>query len=93
MQIPRGADDRLVWGRVIGLPVTVSDLASVSGEVISAARRRRGRHVCVANVHMLVAARRDPELRELLERAFMVVSDGMPLVRRLRARGFDGDER
>jgi N-acetylglucosaminyldiphosphoundecaprenol N-acetyl-beta-D-mannosaminyltransferase len=39
---------------------------------------------------MLVAARRDPELRELLERAFMVVSDGMPLVRRLRAHGFDG---
>ena len=66
----------------------VGNLSSVGGEVIRMARRGYGAHVSVANVHMLVAAQRDPELRGLLERAFMVVSDGMPFVRRLRACGF-----
>jgi N-acetylglucosaminyldiphosphoundecaprenol N-acetyl-beta-D-mannosaminyltransferase len=52
------------------------------------AKRGCGRFVCVANVHMLVTARRDAKLRQVLERAAIVVSDGMPLVRRLRASGF-----
>ena len=83
-------DAGLACGQVIGLRVTVGALASISGEVIRMARRRGAKHVCVANVHMLVTARRDPELRRVLEGASVVTSDGMPLVRRLHAHGFDG---
>jgi N-acetylglucosaminyldiphosphoundecaprenol N-acetyl-beta-D-mannosaminyltransferase len=82
------AEPVLAWGRVIGLPVAASDLGSVGGHVIRMAKRGCGRFVCVANVHMLVTARRDAKLRQVLERAAIVVSDGMPLVRRLRASGF-----
>lgn len=39
-----------------------------------------GRVVCVANVHMLVEARRNPRFRGLLHRADLVTPDGMPLV-------------
>jgi N-acetylglucosaminyldiphosphoundecaprenol N-acetyl-beta-D-mannosaminyltransferase len=81
-------DAGLACGQVIGLRVTVGALASISGEVIRMARRRGAKHVCVANVHMLVTARRDPELRRVLEGASVVTSDGMPLVRRLRSSGF-----
>ncbi len=78
----------LEWGRVIGLPVTVGNPASVAREILRRGRERAGGEVCVANVHMLVEARRDPALRRVLEDAALVVSDGMPVVWRLRRRGF-----
>jgi N-acetylglucosaminyldiphosphoundecaprenol N-acetyl-beta-D-mannosaminyltransferase len=77
-----------VWGRVIGLPVAVGDMASISGEIIRRARQGRGGYVCVANAHMLVTARRETALREVVERAPLVVSDGAPLVWQLRRQGF-----
>jgi N-acetylglucosaminyldiphosphoundecaprenol N-acetyl-beta-D-mannosaminyltransferase len=78
----------LACGRVIGLPVAVGDMARVSRAVLDLAKRGAGGHVCVANVHMLTTARGDPDLRAVLERAALVVSDGKPLVWRLRRLGF-----
>jgi N-acetylglucosaminyldiphosphoundecaprenol N-acetyl-beta-D-mannosaminyltransferase len=78
----------LEGGRVIGLPVTVGTLASVSREILRRGREGAGGQVCVANVHMLVEARRDPGLRRVLEDAALVISDGMPLVWQLRRHGF-----
>jgi N-acetylglucosaminyldiphosphoundecaprenol N-acetyl-beta-D-mannosaminyltransferase len=76
------------WGQVIGLPVTVGDMTTVCQEIMRLARRGEGGQVCVANVHMLVEARRDADLRNVLERASLVVSDGIPLVWQLRRHGF-----
>jgi N-acetylglucosaminyldiphosphoundecaprenol N-acetyl-beta-D-mannosaminyltransferase len=78
----------LEWGRVIGLPVTVGDPATVSREILRLGREGAGGQVCVANVHMLVEARGDPGLRQVLEDAAVVTSDGMPLVWQLRRHGF-----
>jgi N-acetylglucosaminyldiphosphoundecaprenol N-acetyl-beta-D-mannosaminyltransferase len=78
----------LEWGRVIGLPVTVGDPAKVSREILRRGREGAGGHVCVANVHMLVEARHDPELRQVLDDAALVLSDGMPLVWQLHRHGF-----
>jgi N-acetylglucosaminyldiphosphoundecaprenol N-acetyl-beta-D-mannosaminyltransferase len=78
----------LEWGRVIGLPVTVGNPTSVSREILRLSRDRVGGQVCVANVHMLVEARRDPALRHVLEDAALVVSDGKPLAWQLRRHGF-----
>jgi N-acetylglucosaminyldiphosphoundecaprenol N-acetyl-beta-D-mannosaminyltransferase len=78
----------LEGGRVIGLPVTVGTPASVSREILRLARDGAGGQTCVANVHMLVEARRDSSLRRVLEDAALVVSDGMPLVWQLRRQGF-----
>jgi N-acetylglucosaminyldiphosphoundecaprenol N-acetyl-beta-D-mannosaminyltransferase len=76
------------WGQVIGLPVTVGTTTTACQEILRLARRGEGGQVCVANVHMLVEARRDGALREVLERAALVVSDGTPLVWQLRRLGF-----
>jgi N-acetylglucosaminyldiphosphoundecaprenol N-acetyl-beta-D-mannosaminyltransferase len=77
----------LEWGRVIGLPVTVGNPNSVSREILRRGRDGAGGQVCVANVHMLVEARRDPALRQVLEDAALVVSDGLPLVWQLHRHG------
>jgi N-acetylglucosaminyldiphosphoundecaprenol N-acetyl-beta-D-mannosaminyltransferase len=82
------APQAAVWGRVIGLPVAVGDMASIGGEIIRRARQGKGGYVCVANVHMLVTARREPAFRDMVERAPLVVSDGAPLVWQLRRQGF-----
>ena len=63
-------------------------MATVAQEILRLARRGAGGHVCVANVHMLVEARRDAAMREVMERAALVVSDGRPLVWQLRRHGF-----
>jgi N-acetylglucosaminyldiphosphoundecaprenol N-acetyl-beta-D-mannosaminyltransferase len=78
----------LSWGRVIGLPVVVGNMVGVTRAVLDLAKRGAGGQVCVANVHMLTTARGDPELRNVLEHATLVVSDGRPLVWRLRQQGF-----
>jgi N-acetylglucosaminyldiphosphoundecaprenol N-acetyl-beta-D-mannosaminyltransferase len=53
-------------------------------DVIS--QRTRG-YVCVCNVHTLMAAREDPELRAALERSSMNLPDGQPLVWAINALG------
>ena len=44
------------------------------------ARGGRGNYVAVTGMHGLSESRKDPEFREILNRAFLVVPDGMPLV-------------
>ena len=78
----------LRWGLVVGLPVSVGKMGSVCAEIAHRARAGRPGYVCVANVHMLVTARRDPGFRAVLDRAAIVVSDGAPLAWSLRRQGF-----
>lgn len=52
-----------------------------------------GHFVCVANVHMLVEARKRPAFREVLASASMVTPDGMPLVWLMRKGGAPDQER
>ncbi len=73
--------------RVLGAPVTVADLATLTGTIVAAARAGRAGYVCAANVHMVATARRDPELLRAMEGAFAVACDGMPLVWHLRRHG------
>jgi N-acetylglucosaminyldiphosphoundecaprenol N-acetyl-beta-D-mannosaminyltransferase len=75
-------------GTVIGLPVTAGTIDSVSDRIIELALAGNGGHICAANVHMLVEARRDPAFRDILETSSVVVSDGRPLVWQLHRNGF-----
>jgi N-acetylglucosaminyldiphosphoundecaprenol N-acetyl-beta-D-mannosaminyltransferase len=80
-------------GRVIGLPVTVGNIEAVVERIEKTAFANTGGYVCVANVHQITTARRDPLLREVMENASMVTSDGMPLVWSLRRQGHQDAER
>lgn len=87
-QPERAVGPGLTWGRVVGLPVIAADMPTVVAEIVGRAERGRTGYVCVANVHMLVTARTERDFRPVLERASLVVSDGRPLVWRLRNRGW-----
>jgi N-acetylglucosaminyldiphosphoundecaprenol N-acetyl-beta-D-mannosaminyltransferase len=51
------------------------------------AKSRASKAVCLANVHMLMEARRNSWYREVLEQADLVTPDGKPLVMMLRGLG------
>lgn len=75
---------------VIGMPVDVGNIESVSQNLIHLADRKEtaGKFICVANVHMLTVAHEDPSFKYVLQNAYRVISDGMPLVWTQKRKGF-----
>jgi len=76
-------------GSVIGAPVTVGDIDAAASAILAAAEAGKGGYVCVANVHMVTTAKKDPGLLAVMEGALWVTSDGMPLVWALRCHGHE----
>ncbi len=66
--------------RLFDVRVDVGDMAAAVAQILARARQRVGGLVCVANVDMLTRARHTPRLHAVMDRAFAVVTDGMPLV-------------
>jgi N-acetylglucosaminyldiphosphoundecaprenol N-acetyl-beta-D-mannosaminyltransferase len=65
---------------VIGFPVTAVPFDSQIELILKWAKRRISKVVCVANVHMLMEAHRNPKFAAVLSNADLVTPDGMPLV-------------
>lgn len=78
---------------LIGSPVTDLSFDEQISLMISWAKKRLSKVVCVANVHMLIEAKRDARLADVLEHADLVTPDGMPLVWMLRLLGSTRSER
>ena len=72
---------------VLSMPVTAATFEAFVDKVKALAAADTGSFICVANVHMVVTARRDPPLRQAMEEAVLVSSDGMPLVWCLKRSG------
>jgi N-acetylglucosaminyldiphosphoundecaprenol N-acetyl-beta-D-mannosaminyltransferase len=65
---------------VIGFPVTAVPFNGQIDLILKWANRRISKVVCVANVHMLMEAHKNPKFAAVLGNADMVTPDGMPLV-------------
>lgn len=59
----------------------------------SASKRRAGRYVCAANVHMTMEAHDDPAFQAVVNGADLVLADGVPMVWALRALGVPQERR
>lgn len=84
-----GAGHRLPATRILGVPVSVIDMPFAVRTLIGWARGRRTSMVCVRDVHGIMCAQDQPDLRAAHERASMITPDGAPLtiVSRFRAHG------
>ncbi|MFO7547067.1 MAG: WecB/TagA/CpsF family glycosyltransferase [Trueperaceae bacterium] len=88
---------------VLGMRVDASTYVTAANRIVSwampgdvelaAPTSPRPRYVCVANVHMTMEAFDDPSFRDLVNRADLVTSDGMPLVWMLKRLGLRQAER
>lgn len=65
---------------VLGVGVHAIDLPSAASIIESAVREGTKGYVCVTSVHGVMEAQRDPEFRDVLNRALLVTPDGMPTV-------------
>jgi N-acetylglucosaminyldiphosphoundecaprenol N-acetyl-beta-D-mannosaminyltransferase len=65
---------------VLGVAVSVIDLPTATRAIIEAASERRKGYVCVTGVHGLIEAQDDDQFRRILNDAYLVTPDGMPLV-------------
>ncbi|KAA5603674.1 WecB/TagA/CpsF family glycosyltransferase [Blastochloris sulfoviridis] len=74
--------------RVLGVPVSLVDMAGAVDTVTGWGRSGPAKTVFVRDVHGLMLALQNPALLALHERASLVVPDGMPLTWVGRLRGF-----
>lgn len=66
--------------QVLSIAVTTGKYSKVVEDISVLARQAKGSYVCVANVHMLVEAYKDPTFKTIVDDADIVTPDGMPLV-------------
>jgi N-acetylglucosaminyldiphosphoundecaprenol N-acetyl-beta-D-mannosaminyltransferase len=85
--------DSLKWTNVLGVRVSAVNLESATGLIEKAIEDRRKEYVCVRDAHGVVRCQKDPELRSIHNRAFLVTPDGMPLVWALRHAGYAESDR
>ncbi len=80
--------DGLVFASILGMQVHATTYAETTRTICDWAERGEARHVCVANVHMVMEGWDDPGFRAIVNAADLVTPDGMPLVWVLRRKGF-----
>jgi N-acetylglucosaminyldiphosphoundecaprenol N-acetyl-beta-D-mannosaminyltransferase len=73
---------------VLGIQVDPLDMTSAVTRIAAALAARRKGYICVAGVHGIMEAQRDPEVQKVYADAFMTVPDGMPTVWVGRWQGF-----
>ncbi|MGM4913776.1 WecB/TagA/CpsF family glycosyltransferase [Rhizobium sp. 768_B6_N1_8] len=81
------AKGSLKWTNVLGVRVSAVNLKSATGLIEEAIEDGRREYVCVRDAHGVVRCQKDPELRSIHNRAFLVTPDGMPLVWALKHAG------
>jgi N-acetylglucosaminyldiphosphoundecaprenol N-acetyl-beta-D-mannosaminyltransferase len=72
---------------VLGIPIAITDYDRTLDWIDEMIVARQPGYVCVSNVHAVMAASEDPELRAALLGSSVNVPDGMPLVWSLRLLG------
>lgn len=69
---------------VFGTRISIGTLPDVTDAILRLGAARASAYVCCANVHMLMEAHRQPDFRQLLNRAAVVTPDGSPVAASLR---------
>ena len=77
---------------VLGLDVDLCSYDDAIGKVTELARSGKGGYVSVANVHVAIEAKDDPNFQALVNDADLVLPDGTPLVWMQRLQGNDDAE-
>jgi len=65
---------------VVSVGISLASLDAAAEQVLAWSAERVGRYVTLTNVHMVMEAHDSPAFREIVERADLVLPDGMPTV-------------
>lgn len=80
---------------IAGVRVDPVSMEEAVEAVVESARTRlpRGDYVTLTNAYSVVESQRSPELKDAIERSFLSVPDGSPLVWMMRHRGYSSCEK
>jgi N-acetylglucosaminyldiphosphoundecaprenol N-acetyl-beta-D-mannosaminyltransferase len=78
---------------VLGVGIHAVNLALAADMIDSATSADQKGYVCVTGVHGVMEAQRSPQFKKVLDRAMLVVPDGMPTVWIGRWEGYNGMRR
>jgi N-acetylglucosaminyldiphosphoundecaprenol N-acetyl-beta-D-mannosaminyltransferase len=78
---------------VVESPVTALPFDGQIQVILSWAKERMSKFVCVANTHMIVEAHHSPQFKTVLHLADLVTPDGMPLVWMMKLLGIHNQNR
>ncbi len=70
--------------QLLNFPVSIGPYSQFLENIVSAAARKESNYTCVANVHMLIEAYKNPGFASIIKNADTVTPDGKPLVWGLR---------
>ncbi len=70
---------------LISIPISNGTYKEFIDSIITLAVNKASAYVCVANVHMLVEAYRDPDFARVVENADLITPDGMPLAKAIKS--------
>ncbi len=87
------AKGALKWINVLGVRISAVNLESATGLIQKAIDDGRREYVCVRDAHGVVRCQKDPELRSIHNKAYLVTPDGMPLVWALKHAGHADSDR
>lgn len=65
---------------LLGVGISKLNLGSAVDRILAFVKGAAKGYVCVTNVHVLIEAQDDPELKRILNDSFLTTPDGMPLV-------------
>lgn len=82
-----------ITAKVIGSSIDVLNWEEAIARISNWAQARESRVVCICNVHSVVTAYSDSELRDALDGADMATPDGAPVAFMLRRAGYRSQER
>ncbi|WP_375686960.1 WecB/TagA/CpsF family glycosyltransferase [Pseudooceanicola sp. LIPI14-2-Ac024] len=74
---------------VLGVRISAISLEATTQAVLSCVSAGRRGYICVRDVHGVIACQRDATLKEVHNRSFLTVADGMPMVWAIRRDGHD----
>src|SRR5262249_17790898 len=84
---------RPACANVLGVGISALNLDSAVSAVMDALAQRTKGYVCVSGVHGVSEAQTDAAFRRILNQAFLITPDGMPMVWMGRLQGFKGMDR
>lgn len=67
--------------QVIDSAISLGSFEDFVSRILALGKRNESTYTCCANVHMVVEAHRNPDLRAIVNNADLVTADGMPLAK------------
>jgi N-acetylglucosaminyldiphosphoundecaprenol N-acetyl-beta-D-mannosaminyltransferase len=78
--VPAGVLESIRRREVLGIPLAMTDYAHALDAMDEMVERRQPGIVCAVAVHAVTVGYEDPEMHQALQRATLVLPDGMPVV-------------